>query len=341
MQTACVNCGNGTFSLDGVSCEVCPAGTEPPQTHLELPAVAAEDVGPADCVMCPAAKYKMGTAVSDFVPHGTHRVDRKPRGVARYASDDPDRGYPSKFPEFLSGNWEECIDCDGGWEPSFNHSECVHCRPGRAGVNGTCDLCPDGYRPNALPQSCTVGNSASGFTRHPSAALPAVQCPPRAAATDLHPTDTTAASAVRSDLGLTGLLYGDDRRDLRVRVRPRLLCRPDSPLWARGAPPLLLRRSAPGYTFYRPVFPCLPRAPCKGTLLPRHPTPVLTRPLRAGIRGRVLFAERLHRGPRDRELRIDLRRLARRQLHLRVRRRLHGDRHMAATLFMRPSQEDP
>ena len=27
------------------------------------------------------------------------------------------------------------------------------------GVNGTCETCPDGYRPNALPQSCTLGNT--------------------------------------------------------------------------------------------------------------------------------------------------------------------------------------
>ena len=26
-------------------------------------------------------------------------------------------------------------------------------------MNGTCETCPDGYRPNSLPQSCTLGNT--------------------------------------------------------------------------------------------------------------------------------------------------------------------------------------
>jgi Ca2+-binding EF-hand superfamily protein len=175
--TGCVNCLNGTFSMDGVACVVCPIGTEPPQTSLTPPAVASLEIGPADCAVCPPTTYKMATAAADFVPHGVHRVDRKPN-VWKYRNPDIKRGYPSKYPTewelrmlqynqwdtvelgMGSGNWEECVACDGGWEPALpNHTECVHCRPGRAGYNGTCDLCADGYRPNALPQSCTMGNT--------------------------------------------------------------------------------------------------------------------------------------------------------------------------------------
>ena len=62
--------------------------------------------------------------------------------------------------EYIPVEYEEdCTECDGGYQPTTNHSLCEECPAGKAGVNGTCETCPDGYRPNALPQSCTVGNT--------------------------------------------------------------------------------------------------------------------------------------------------------------------------------------
>ena len=67
---------------------------------------------------------------------------------------------PTATCEYVAAQYEEaCTECDGGYQPTTNHSLCEECPSGKAGLNGTCETCPDGYRPNALPQSCTEGNT--------------------------------------------------------------------------------------------------------------------------------------------------------------------------------------
>ena len=67
---------------------------------------------------------------------------------------------PAATCEYVPAHYEDaCTECDGGYQPTTNHSVCEECPAGKAGVNGTCETCPDGYRPNALPQSCTEGNT--------------------------------------------------------------------------------------------------------------------------------------------------------------------------------------
>ena len=125
-QSECRNCANGTYSDTGTVCEMCPAGTEP-HSMIGVEEVEAgwEDWAETD-------PHSLIGAADCIVCVG-----------GRYKEE----------------GWERCEQCEGGYQPTVNRTLCEECPAGRAGVNGTCELCPDGYRPNSLPQACTEGNT--------------------------------------------------------------------------------------------------------------------------------------------------------------------------------------
>jgi hypothetical protein len=122
-QSECINCLNGTYSDSG-ECKPCPAGTE---SHSL--------VGAGD-----------GVSWADWAETDPHSLEGAADCIVCHGGRYKEEG------------WTACEECDGGYEPTTNHTQCIECPAGRAGINGTCDLCPDGFRPNALPQSCTIGN---------------------------------------------------------------------------------------------------------------------------------------------------------------------------------------
>ena len=179
-QSACDNCLSGTYSDNGIRCEMCPAGTEPHSLIGSDEDAGWENwaetdprslIGAADCILCHGGRYKPQGILDSCTSTLVATVGTVTAADTTLCSLTPTPDYgvtpgtcenvgPTATCEYVAAQYEEaCTECDGGYQPTTNHSLCEECPSGKAGLNGTCETCPDGYRPNALPQSCTEGNT--------------------------------------------------------------------------------------------------------------------------------------------------------------------------------------
>lgn len=132
----CRKCALGKYSITGISCVSCPAGSY------------ADKTGSDQCTPCEAGTYSSKVALnssSECVPCGINYYTATPGSTKCFPC-------PSNLVAEVIGS-TACTACEPGH--GFSNGTCVPCEPGSYGFAGTCTPCQKGhYTPQYKSTQC-------------------------------------------------------------------------------------------------------------------------------------------------------------------------------------------